>query len=156
MKSNWKRLLASSTIGMLTALPLVLMVVGYSRRVDAAMGMGGMMMSHGHMGQMMGRSPEPSDGPATKDQSADQVEGASVYSTTCSMCHASGAAGAPRYGDADAWAPRIKRGRQALYDHALHGFRGMPPKGGRTDLTDAQVEAAVDYMVKAAGGPNGQ
>ena len=60
--------------------------------------------------------------------------------------------GAPRVGDRAAWAPRIHQGRDTLYDHALHGYRAMPAKGGHADLSDAQVEAAVDYLVKAGSG----
>jgi len=61
------------------------------------------------------------------------------------------AAGAPKFGDKAAWAPRIKQGKETLYKHAIGGFKGksgvMPAKGGRTDLSDADVKAAVDYMV---------
>ena len=65
-------------------------------------------------------------------------------------CHATGAAGAPKYGDKAAWAPRIKQGANALYASALHGKGAMPPKGGNTALADDAVKAAVDYMVTAA------
>jgi len=73
--------------------------------------------------------------------------GEKTYKTVCFACHAFGAAGAPKFGDKAAWAPRIKKGKKTLYKHALHGFKGMPAKGGRTDLSDADVKAAVDYMV---------
>jgi cytochrome c oxidase subunit 2 len=77
------------------------------------------------------------------------VDGKAVYDKVCQVCHASGVAAAPKYGDKSAWAPRIKEGQDALYDHALKGIRGMPPKGGSPDLSDAQVKAAVDYIVAA-------
>jgi cytochrome c5 len=68
-------------------------------------------------------------------------------------CHGAGIAGAPKYGDKAAWAPRIAQGSNVLYDHALKGFQGkagvMPPKGG-SSAPDADVKAAVDYMVAAA------
>ncbi len=77
--------------------------------------------------------------------------GEKTYKMTCFACHGTGAAGAPKFGDKAAWAPRIKKGKATLYQHALHGFKGksgvMPAKGGRTDLSDADVKAAVDYMV---------
>lgn len=159
------RLLGRSAITALMALTLALLGSGYSHGADAAgmgMGMGGMggmghMGGMGGMGGMMGQGSQSDQNaaPAQGESGAD-AEGARVYASTCSMCHASGAAGAPRYGDQDAWAARISQGRQPLYDHALHGFRSMPPKGGRMDLTDAEVEAAVDYMVKAAGGWTGK
>jgi cytochrome c5 len=73
-----------------------------------------------------------------------------VYDETCHVCHATGLAGSPKYGDKAAWAPRIATGVDALYNAALHGLRAMPPKGGNASLSDAQVKAAVDYMVAAA------
>jgi len=71
-----------------------------------------------------------------------------VYTTACGACHAAGVAGAPRLGDKGAWAPRIAQGMDALNQHALQGFKGMPPKGGRMDLSDAAVTGAVAYMVE--------
>lgn len=80
--------------------------------------------------------------------------GKQVYDTVCMACHAAGIAGAPKHGDKDAWAPRITQGMEMLYEHAIKGFQGtaglMPPKGGRADLPDDDVKAAVDYMVNAA------
>ncbi len=79
------------------------------------------------------------------------VDGKKVYDTACTACHAAGIAGAPKHGDKAAWAPRIAQGANVLYDHALKGFQGkagvMPAKGGNTSLSDADVKAAVDYMV---------
>ena len=68
--------------------------------------------------------------------------------------HGQGIAGAPKFGDKALWAPRVAQGVDVLYQHALNGFQGkgglMPPKGGNTSLSDAEVKAAVDYMVAAA------
>jgi cytochrome c5 len=77
-------------------------------------------------------------------------EGKAVYDQTCHVCHATGLAGSPKFGDKAAWAPRIATGMDKLYNAALHGLNAMPPKGGNTALTDVQVKAAVDYMVSAA------
>ena len=77
-------------------------------------------------------------------------EGKTVYDETCHVCHATGLAGSPKFGDKAAWAPRIATGMDKLYNAALHGLNAMPPKGGNASLTDAQVKAAVDYMVSAA------
>ena len=74
-------------------------------------------------------------------------KGKSVYDATCMACHATGAAGAPKAGDKTAWAPRIKTGMDALYGSALKGKGAMPPKGGNPGVTDADVKAAVDYLV---------
>lgn len=77
-----------------------------------------------------------------------------VYQSVCSTCHATGVLGAPKFGSASAWKPHIAKGKKTLYQHAIHGFKAMPPKGGATSLSDAEVKAAVDYMVKKAGGYN--
>ena len=77
-------------------------------------------------------------------------KGKETYTQACSVCHAAGIAGAPKFGDKVAWQPRIATGMDAMYKAALEGLNAMPPKGGRTDLPDADVKAAVDYMVKAA------
>ena len=71
----------------------------------------------------------------------------SEYKSSCSACHDSGAAGAPVVGNADDWTERIKQGKETLYEHAVKGFNGMPPKGGNMSLSDDQVKAITDYMV---------
>lgn len=77
--------------------------------------------------------------------------GEKLYKGTCSMCHASGTAGAPIPGKKEDWAPRIAQGTDILYKHALEGFTGakgvMPAKGGMASTPDEDVKAAVDYMV---------
>lgn len=84
----------------------------------------------------------------------DSAKGQQVFSQTCVACHGAGVAGAPKVGDKADWGPRIAQGQQTLYQHALNGFQGkkgvMPPKGGNTALPDADVKAAVDYMVAQA------
>jgi cytochrome c5 len=79
--------------------------------------------------------------------SADVAKGKTVYASSCVACHAAGVAGAPKLGDAAAWTPRINAGTDALYASALKGKNAMPPKGGNPALTDADIKAAVDYMV---------
>ena len=78
-------------------------------------------------------------------------DGTEVFEGACKACHGLGIAGAPKAGDHAAWAPRIAKGKSTLYEHALKGFTGtagvMPPKGGRTDLSDDLIKAAVDHMV---------
>ena len=85
---------------------------------------------------------------------AAAVDGKKVYDTACTACHTAGIAGAPKSGDKAAWAPRIAQGANVLYDHAIKGFQGkagvMPAKGGNASLSDAEVKAAVDYMVAGA------
>jgi cytochrome c5 len=92
--------------------------------------------------------------PAAAPVAAVDLAGEQVYNQACVACHGAGVAGAPKFGDKAAWAPRIAQGMDTLHQHALQGFQGkagfMPPKGGRTDLTDQSVMNGVDYMVAAA------
>jgi cytochrome c5 len=85
---------------------------------------------------------------------APATDGKKVFDGNCVACHGAGIAGAPKLGDKAAWAPRIAQGVNTLYSHAIGGFTGkggvMPPKGGNGTLSDADVKAAVDYMVSAA------
>lgn len=74
--------------------------------------------------------------------------GEAVFNATCMACHATGAAGAPKSGDKAAWAPRIAQGKPTLYEHALAGIRGMPPRGTCANCSDDEIHAAVDYMVE--------
>ena len=85
---------------------------------------------------------------AAPQASAGEI-GKKVYDSTCQMCHAAGVAGAPKFGDKAAWAPRIAQGKAKLYDSALHGKGAMPPKGTYAG-SDDDVKAAVDYMAAAA------
>lgn len=85
---------------------------------------------------------------AAPQASAGEV-GKKVYDSTCQMCHAAGMAGAPKFGDKAAWAPRIAEGKAKMYDIALHGKGAMPPKGTYSG-SDDDVKAAVDYMAAAA------
>lgn len=84
---------------------------------------------------------------------ATVLSGPQVFNEACYLCHAPpGVPGAPVIGDAAAWESRIAKGLEVLQDHALNGFTGdagfMPPKGGRVDLSDEEVLAAVDYMLE--------
>jgi cytochrome c5 len=79
-----------------------------------------------------------------------KADGKKIYDTTCAACHAAGVAGAPKFGDKAAWAPRLKSGIDVLYASSLKGKAAMPAKGGNASLGDADVKAAVDYMAAAA------
>lgn len=75
------------------------------------------------------------------------ADGAATYKEACQACHLTGAAGAPKLGDKEAWKARIATGNDAMYASVIQGKGAMPPKGGRADLSDDVVKAAVDYMV---------
>lgn len=87
---------------------------------------------------------------ATREEPADM--GLRVYNGLCISCH-NGLPNIPRVGDKAAWETRITQGMALLYEHAIKGFISeggiiaMPPRGGNMNLSDAEVKAAVDYMV---------
>ncbi len=85
-------------------------------------------------------------GPAAGDGPRD---GAAVYNAVCQTCHTGGLLGSPILGDAGAWGPRISKGTDTLYDHAINGFNAMPAKGGAS-IPDEEVQNAVDYMIAEA------
>ena len=85
------------------------------------------------------------DGAAAGGAIDPEVKGKEIYSSVCIACHGSGAAGAPKFGDAAAWAPRIGKGMDALVASATKGLNAMPPKGGFSG-SDAEFKAAVTYM----------
>ena len=80
------------------------------------------------------------------------LTGPQVYNAAGLACHGGGIAGAPMTGDKAAWAPRIAQGMDTLQKHAIEGLQGssgfMPPKGGRSDLSDEEIIAAVEYLVQ--------
>ncbi|MFS2022219.1 c-type cytochrome [Massilia sp. CT11-137] len=97
--------------------------------------------------------PVAEEGFAFKDVNAPKMlqSGQAVYNATCVACHGSGAAGAPKAGDASAWSARIAQGYDTLVQHAVQGIRAMPAKGGNPDLDDIEVARAVVYMTNQSG-----
>jgi cytochrome c5 len=88
---------------------------------------------------------EPEAAAEAGEESGD-IDGGAIYAQTCQACHMSGAAGAPVPGS-EAWAERAEKGLDALTASAISGIGAMPPKGGRMDLSDAEIRAAVEYML---------
>jgi cytochrome c5 len=86
-------------------------------------------------------------GAAFADDADDAAEGQKIYQTSCHVCHATGVAGAPKLGDKEAWAPRIATGMDALLTSAINGKNAMPPKGTCMSCSDADLKAAIEYMV---------
>ncbi len=82
-----------------------------------------------------------SSGPRTGEQ---------VFNAVCTACHGSGVAGAPKVGSKADWGPRIAQGEKTLINHALHGLRGMPAKGGCASCSDEEITNGVKYMVSKA------
>ena len=79
--------------------------------------------------------------------SQDNFDAAAAYQQSCFACHASGAAGAPLLGDADAWAVRTEKGMEAVMRTVINGFNAMPAKGMCMDCSDADLKAIVDFMI---------
>ena len=78
------------------------------------------------------------------------ADGKAVYDQTCALCHAAGVAGAPKFGDKAAWAPRIATGKAALVASVTKGKNAMPAKGGNAALSADDLSAAVDYILSQA------
>lgn len=101
--------------------------------------------------------PEADAEPAVKpviEEAAEQAEpemlaadaGATLYESNCKVCHDAGLLNAPKYGDQMAWSTRLTKDRETLYMHSAKGFNKMPAQAVN-GVTDAQVKAAVDYML---------
>ncbi|MEZ5562026.1 MAG: c-type cytochrome [Gammaproteobacteria bacterium] len=92
---------------------------------------------------------------ANADAAAETASGKAIYSRSCSICHATGTAGAPKPGDIADWEPRLAQGMDVLYKHAIEGFSGskgvMPARGGAANLSDEEVKASVDFMLGTTG-----
>lgn len=93
------------------------------------------------------------EAPSASTSAAAPKDGQAVYDSVCATCHDSGIAGAPKTGDVDAWRARIAQGNAVLEAHAIEGYQGesgffMPAKGGNPALSDAEVAAAVAYLVE--------
>lgn len=93
----------------------------------------------------------PAEQPAAPALAADLdlAKGKQIYDMACFVCHLTGAAGAPKLGDKAAWEPRLPQGMDALFANSINGKNAMPPKGGRVDIADEDIKAAVAYMVDA-------
>lgn len=92
---------------------------------------------------------DPCAAAAVASASAGEARsGEQVYSTKCFTCHATGAAGAPKLGDAAAWAARVaERGNDGMYESAIKGFKAMPAKGLCMDCSDDEIKTAVDHIL---------
>lgn len=91
----------------------------------------------------------PAAAPAPAAAKVDANAGEALYKQSCAACHATGVAGAPKFGDKAAWAPRLALGVDGLTASAIKGKNAMPPRGA-SSASDAELRAAVAYMVNAA------
>ena len=81
------------------------------------------------------------------EQQTQVLAGEEIVKQNCKVCHAQGLNGAPIIGNAKMWGPRITKGRETLVANAINGVGLMPPKGGKTHLTDAEMDLAVGYFL---------
>ena len=88
----------------------------------------------------------PAEAAAPAPAAAATGEVPALYKKSCAMCHGTGAGGAPKVGDKDAWAPRIATGMDELMNVAINGRGGMPARGG-TKASDDELKTVVEYMV---------
>jgi cytochrome c5 len=74
--------------------------------------------------------------------------GQKIYNTVCATCHASGVAGAPKKGDKAVWKARLAAGWDTVMARAINGYKAMPPKGTCNTCTEAELKAAIEFMVQ--------
>jgi len=94
------------------------------------------------------QSAVPATAPVAKAAASAALTGKQIFETKCFACHGTGVA--PMLTDKAAWKPRLAQGIDTLYDHAINGFKGMPPKGTCGDCSDDDIKASVDYMAAEA------
>ncbi|WP_133468185.1 c-type cytochrome [Paraglaciecola marina] len=73
--------------------------------------------------------------------------GADIYAKTCVACHSIGVLGAPKLQDAADWSPRLEKGFDTVWQNAINGIGGMPPKGTCNDCTDDEIKSAIEHMI---------
>ena len=78
----------------------------------------------------------------------DEKVGEQIVNSVCVACHSQAINGAPIIGNKTMWSKRLSKGEDTLIQSAINGFELMPAKGGRTDLSDEDIAAAVRYMIK--------
>jgi cytochrome c5 len=146
-----KQLIAAVAAGFLVPIICIVLLVQYVSNADKV-GAGSSSQTPEAIAARL--RPVADEGFTLKDVNAPKQlqSGEAVFKAVCAACHATGAAGAPKVGDAGAWSARIGQGEAALFDHAIKGIRAMPAKGSNPDLDDVEVQRAVVYMANQSGG----
>jgi cytochrome c5 len=90
--------------------------------------------------------------PLSAQAQGGEKTGREVVATVCGHCHATGAKGAPKIGDKNAWSTLAAQGLTSLTEVALKGIRQMPSHGGNPNLTDTEIARAITHMVNKSGG----
>jgi len=107
-------------------------------RVALWLALGGLLVA-------CGDKPAPPSA-ATLQQLPDDSELARIYDSSCKLCHANPASGAPLTGDIQAWRPRIAQGADTLLDHSINGYNGMPPMGLCMQCSEEQFLGLIRFM----------
>jgi len=94
--------------------------------------------------------------PASAKELAAERSGEQVVKAQCIKCHEAGLGGAPKIGNRNAWVPRMKLGLDALVRSAIRGHGGMPPRGGKANLSDGEIRSAIIYMFNPASAQAGE
>lgn len=146
-----KQLVAAIAAGFLVPIICIVLLVQYVANTEKA-GAGSDGLTDKAIAARL--KPVADEGFTLKDVNAPKQlqAGNVVYKATCAACHDTGAAGAPRLGDAGSWAARLGKGQATVVANAIKGLGAMPAKGGNPDLDDIEVERAVVYMVSKSGG----
>ena len=145
-----KQLIAAVLAGFLIPIICIVLLVEYVAN-DNRVGAGSTgQTAEGIAGRI---KPVADDGFTFRDVNVPKQlqAGGEVYKAVCAACHDSGAAGAPKTGDAAGWSARIGQGYDTLVKHAVEGIRAMPAKGGNPDLDEVEVARAVVFMANQSG-----
>lgn len=145
-----KQLIVAVVAGFLVPILIIVLLVKYVSS-DNKVGAGSESQTPDNIAARI--SPVANEGFTFVDASAPKVlqTGEAVYNAACAACHATGAAGSPKFGDTGAWGPRIAQGYDTVLKHAIEGIRAMPAKGGNPDLDNVEVARAVVHMANAGG-----
>lgn len=146
-----KQLIAAVAAGFLVPIITIVLLVQYVA-FDDKVGAGSTAQTPEGIAARL--RPVADEGYTLKDVNAPKQlkAGEEVYKAVCAACHDTGAAGAPKTGDAGAWSARIGQGQSTLVGNAIKGIRAMPAKGGNPDLDEIEVERAVVFMANKSGG----
>jgi cytochrome c5 len=145
-----KQLIAAIAAGFLIPIICIVLLVQYVAHEPTA-GAGSNSLTPESVAARI--KPVADEGFTLRDANAPKQlqAGDAVYKATCSACHDSGAAGAPKTGDSGSWSARLAQGYETLVSHAMKGIRAMPAKGGNPDLDDVEVARAVVFMANQSG-----
>ncbi|MDU0353469.1 cytochrome c5 family protein [Paraglaciecola aquimarina] len=87
-------------------------------------------------------------GAKAESASSGPRSGADIYNKTCVACHSIGVLNAPKFQNAGDWSPRLEKGFDTVWQNAINGIGGMPPKGTCGDCSDDELKAAIEHMIE--------